>query len=366
MKIKNQRLIQRFREFVLGIKKDDKVGIVYHSDPDGVCSAAIFSNIIRRLRKKEADYSAYTYSPFIPQDIISSIRKKRINKLIFCDLSIDQIPEIKAIEKLSDVLILDHHKLYRNVNSGKTVLIKPQMVFASANPDFYCCSKLCLDLGKKVVNLKGLDWLAAIGILGDSGYDYWKPFVNKVFKRYRMQNTARINDSELYKITKMIFHSIAYNIKNTKVCYDLLCSSKTHKELYSSKLQECDRRIKKEIRYWNSNVNKLAEVYPKLGLVFDNIKPKYFINPSVIKSLSQKYPDKTVVITQDMNKNTINISARRYDGKIAVNELLERSIKNLHRANAGGHRSAAGAIIQKKDFFRFKENIFRLLSDMPA
>ena len=53
MKIKNKKLIKRFEEFVSGIKKDDKVGIIYHSDPDGICSAVILANIIKRTRKKE-------------------------------------------------------------------------------------------------------------------------------------------------------------------------------------------------------------------------------------------------------------------------------------------------------------------------
>ena len=345
------------------MKREDNIGIVYHADPDGVCSAAILAKAIKAIRKKEVDSLFYASNYAILKNILQDMQDYRFNKLIFLDMSVDQISEIKKTEQFSDILVLDHHKLYKDINSKKTTLIKPQMVFSRVNSDFYCCSKLSYDLVNNVIDLSCLDWIAVIGILGDSCFEYWKPFVNKVLKKYGINKKPDIYKSQLGKAAELIFYSIAHNIKNANICYNLLYNSKDYKDIVNSKIKRYGKEIQNEVDYWNSNVNQLAEKYPDLELIIDFIKPRYFINPAVIRYISIRNPDKTIIIAQDMNLDTLHISGRRADSKIAVNALLEKSIENLQGANAGGHESAAAATIRKQDFFRFKNNIIRILSN---
>ena len=120
--------------------------------------------------------------------------------------------------------------------------------------------------------------------------------------------------------------------------------------------------VKAEIEYWQSNVRRLAEFYPKQDLIFDFIKPKYQIKAAISTIMSYKYPHKTVIIAQDMNKGVVHVSARRRDNKVAVNNLLEKATHSLKDASGGGHSTAAGGILKAKDIFAFKENVLRLLT----
>ncbi|MEA2036725.1 MAG: DHH family phosphoesterase [Nanoarchaeota archaeon] len=361
-KIKNKGLIEKFEKYILGIEKNDKIGIIYHSDPDGVASAVILSRLIKKVGSKDVGHLSYIPNPSMIKSAVNKMKSKGINKLIISDVSADQFMGLKEFEGFSEVLILDHHNLYKDINSKNITLIKPQMIFHDVNPDFYCAAKLCFDLGNMITDLRNLDWVSVIGIIGDSSYDHWKRFGDGVLNKYRIRKTKE-GRTELDRITEVMFYSIAHNLKNTRICYDVLYNSRNYREAKNSGLQKYSKAIENEIKYWNTNVMKLAEVHPKLELIFDNIKPRYPINPSIIARLSSKNPNKTVVIAQDMNQEIINISARRADGKVHVNSLLENSIKNLKGANAGGHVRSAGGIIQKKDFFRFKENIFKLLAN---
>jgi single-stranded DNA-specific DHH superfamily exonuclease len=358
MKLKNQSLIKKFKFFLSSVKKQDKVGIIYHADPDGIASAVIFSKLIKTLRG--ASPELFLYTPHLSQlpEKIQKAKKKFISKLFILDLSIDQLQDAD-LSSFTNVVILDHHKLYKDINSERILLLKPQMLYSDVNPDFYCNSKLSYDLANKIGNFGPFDWIAVIGIYGDGAQIYWRSFISRVLRRYTLQH-------ELKNITEVIFYSISHKVANTKLCLQALNSADNFGNLDISIIRKYKRTIKKEIAYWNSNVKRLAEIHPSMDLVFDFIKPKYFINSSVIETISRKYPNKTVIIAQDMNQNIINISARRADGHIAVNELLENSIKNLPHASAGGHLRAAGGIIQKKDFFKFKQNIFKILSSQSS
>jgi len=74
---------------------------------------------------------------------------------------------------------------------------------------------------------------------------------------------------------------------------------------------------------------------------------------------SFKMPNKTLVVCQQ-NGKMIDISARRQDRKVAVNNLLIEATRGLQNATAGGHIPAAGARILAKDWNLFKQRIIRL------
>jgi single-stranded DNA-specific DHH superfamily exonuclease len=75
--------------------------------------------------------------------------------------------------------------------------------------------------------------------------------------------------------------------------------------------------------------------------------------------LGLKYPHNTILVI-DTKHNFISVSARRGDGKIAVNTLLEKAIEGLKGSNAGGHVQAAGAGLNKKDYSVFKKRVIEL------
>jgi single-stranded DNA-specific DHH superfamily exonuclease len=363
MKIKNTKLIKRFEDFILNLKKKDKIAIIHHTDPDGICSAVIMNKIVEKIRKKPIDFIISQESVLIQKSILDQLKNKRINKLIITDICVDQYnsSKLKKIAKFAEIVILDHHKLYKNLNSKKIIHIKPQLITYRADSSAYCVSKLCFDFGSKITDLQSIDWVAAVGIIGDCTFDYWKPFMDSVFKKYNIKRNKNIFKNVLGEIAELIFFTVAYDVNKTSLCYNVLNNSRNYKDLLHSKLQKYRKEIRKEINYWKNNVEELAEVYSKQELIFDFIKPRYPIKAVISTFLGYKYPNKTIIIAEDMNKNFIQLSARRRDYKVAVNDLLENALKGLHGANGGGHVTSAGGKLKKKDIFTFKENILRIL-----
>jgi len=366
MKIKNKVLIKKCEQWISGVKKEDRIALIHHTDPDGVSSAVIMNKAIEKIRGRPIDLRVNQKSDelSVTKSTYNKIKDKKITKLIILDMSVDQSEDslLEKIQKFAEILIIDHHKLYKNLNSKRCILIKPQIIFLGVNPATYCCSKLSYDLCKHIVDISNCDWIAALGIIGDCAYDEWKNFITKVCRKYRIASNKPVLKTKLGKITELLFFTEAYSTKKIGLCFDILNQAKCYKDVLESKLKRYQKYVKAEIAYWQSNVRRLAKFYPEQDLIFDFIKPKYPIKSAISTIMSYKYPHKTVIIAQDMNKGMVHLSARRRDNKIAVNNLIERAIQNLKGANGGGHNTAAGGILKTKDLFIFKKNVLRLLS----
>jgi len=178
MKIKNKKLIENFNSFFKTLTKSDKIAILHHTDPDGVSSAVLVNKLVKSMRNKSIDLrlNQRPEEYFITNNTLKKLNEKKINKFIIVDLSVDQANKdnILNIEKFADILILDHHKLYKNLNSNNTTHIKPQLVWENVKPEIYCTSKLVFDLGLKIANITQYDWIAALGIIGDNTVSNWE------------------------------------------------------------------------------------------------------------------------------------------------------------------------------------------------
>ena len=365
MNIKNKALLIKFETWMKELKQDDTIAILHHTDPDGVSSAVILSKTIEKIREKPVDIRLNQKSDelFITNATYLKLTHAKINKLIILDMSVDQAKNkvLEKIQQFAEILILDHHKVYRNVNSKKCLLIKPQMVFFGIDPASYCCSKFSYDLCNTIIDSTELDWIAALGVIGDCAFDAWKDFISTVCKKYGIPSQKNILKTKLGIITELLFFTEAYSTKKIGLCFDILSAAESYKDVLNSKLQRYQKYVKDEIKYWQSNVSRMANFYPKHDLIFDFIKPKYPIKAAISTIMSCKYPHKTVIIAQDMNQGTVHLSARRRDHKVAVNNLLERATRGLKDASGGGHITAAGGVLKAKDLFTFKENVLKLL-----
>jgi single-stranded DNA-specific DHH superfamily exonuclease len=367
MKMINGNLINRFKSYIAGLKKNDRIAILHHTDPDGVSSAVIMNKLIHKVRYKQIDMRLNQKPDefFITNETYKKLKKEGINKLIITDLSIDQSKNavLKDIEKFADILIIDHHKLYNDLNSKQTIHIKPQLIFDNIQPSMYCTSKLVFDLGSKITDLKDLDWIAAIGIIGDNTFNHWRLFIKHVFKKYNIKNRKSIFETSLGKVTETLFFTEAYDFKKIGECFKIINTVLSYKQVLKSKLKNYKKRVEKEINYWEKNVRKFAEYYPKQELIFDYIKPKYSIKSAICSVMSNQYPNRTIVIAEDMKNDFIQLSVRRMDYKIAVNELLEKTLRSFNGANGGGHTNSAGGRIRKEDLYKFKSNVLNMLEN---
>lgn len=345
----SENLLKRFKEFMKGIS--DCV-VFYHRDADGLCSAAVFSKALEKLGKKPCKAIALE-----SYEIASAVELSRgAKQIVFLDLSADaEKHAIKLLEKNASVLIIDHHKVYADLNSEKTLMIKPQMI-SIIEPSSYAASKLCFDLCSGLVNLSEDAWISSIGIIGDFGYEKWKSFVDDAAKK------ADASVDELSDIVSLInaVHTLAP--ERFSELFELLMFSRP-KQILRHELNTLKEKLQRELSFWKNEFYKNAEYFPEVELYFFYMRPSARIKSVLIDVLTKELPNKTIVIAEDLGEPTIKCSARRQDFRLAMNELLENAAKGIPRASAGGHVPAAACSVPRKYFGKFKESLLRTLRE---
>lgn len=360
MRFKNQALINRFKKFINSIAPEDRVAVIHHTDPDGVCSGVIISKVVERLRGKKIDlrHNQKGNVHILTPETLKLLRSRKINKLIITDLGTDENPEyLKKVEKFADILVIDHHKVYNNLNSRKIVFIKPQLV-CDINPARYAASKLCYDLGGLVSDVSDLDWIAAVGSIGDIATQPWSVWLSRVFQKYGLKRKKDLFKTQFGKVAILISSAESFDVKNVKLAFNILYRAGSHKDVLKSRLKQFTKKIDTEIQKYLKNVRKNALF--ENDLIYYEIRPKYHTKSPLCTILGLKNPQKSVFVI-DVSRNPVGISGRRSDSRIKINKVLEDSCRGIPGSSAGGHAVSAGATVPRKHYPKFKERLFSIL-----
>jgi oligoribonuclease NrnB/cAMP/cGMP phosphodiesterase (DHH superfamily) len=257
-------------------------------------------------------------------------------------------------------LVLDHHKLYNDLNSEKTVHIKPQMINPVVDGSKYCASKMCYDYFSRHSNLSDLDWIAVVGVIGDFNQEPWHKFVDQVYRKYNVDCTGDIMKSKFGQAAIVIGSAEAVVPGKTAEAIKLLYSARSVEDVLSSNLAELAQEIQKEVNSIVNNFEEFAEV--RGDIIFLELNSKYKIKSDVSNAISRLHPDMTIFVYTKPNKyGMVNVSGRRQDGKVDVAEVIEKSVVGLADAKGGGHKPAAAASVRKHDFAEFKKRILEIL-----
>jgi len=352
----NELVQERVDEFLRGISKKDKVCIVHDTDSDGICSALIIAKAIERLRGKKIDVripldkKKYGFTP----KMLQTIKKKKVTKLITTDFSAEENPSIvKKLEKKCELLIIDHHKLYHDVTSARTILYKPQF-FSKVDPPRYCTAKLAYDAANRVVDATDLDWAAAAACIADIATEPWKEWLDGVFARYGVERAPDLFNTKLGEVSAIVSSAEVFDIKLVPRCFEIFYRAKGPEDILHSKLGKYKKIIDKELKKHLELFETRAQQYGETFLY--EMTSKWRIHSPLSTILGLKYPHRTILIINTTHP-FISVSARRGDKVIPVNNLLERAIEGFQGANAGGHAPAAGAGFEKKYLKTFKERV---------
>jgi len=359
----NKKKLDRFKEFINSIAKDDVVAVLHHTDPDGICSGVIMAKLVEKKRGKKADLRINQGSNdiAIQDSTVEKLRQIKASKVIITDLCVDQIPDnVLEIEKFAEILIIDHHKIYNDLESKKTIFIKPQLV-SEKNPASYPATKLCFDLASEIEDMSDLDWVAAIGVIGDCAFNSWKDFLDSVFSKYKIEKKQDLFETSIGKSATLMSDAECVSKAKAAESFEVVYNAKSPDDVLNSSLKKYQEAVESERQYWLGHLEEFAE--QDENFIFYLIKPKYEIKSSISTILSLEHPHKTIILVQDINDGNLYISARRRDEKVAANELLENCIKGLENATAGGHVPAAGGTIRKEDLSKFKKNLFNELKN---
>jgi len=332
---------KRFFEFMGNLNEKDKIAILSHNDSDGLCCAVIASKILGKV-----DYIRFmSYSPNMLKEVIAVLRKKKTNKIFIFDISLDSEAEnIAEISKFGEILIIDHHKFEKDLNSEKIVFIKTETKF----PASYCCYYLFSKIQKIP------SWIAALGIIADRVDRYNAKNCQEVSKDFNFDECGN-----LWGIVNEVNLALIYFRGNEKKLYDLFMESENSQNINLKKYADV---VRKEVKKILEDFEKNHDLHERLKIYF--FKSKFNLSSLISTILSiQKYSDSTIIILSDYGKY-IKVSARDTISRVDCVELLKRAIEGIPESNSGGHKVAAGAEIPHKYLSQFKKNLIKAYDEM--
>lgn len=350
-------LESKFRAFVKGIRKSDKIAVLFHPDPDGMCAATIVAKALERLnRPVKLVYNQSGAQVAITPATVTRLKRGRITRVITVDMSVDQGPEtIAAIEGFAKILIIDHHVVLQDLNSKKTVMVKASLLNEEIPSDQYCTSKLAYDLFSPLAVISDLDWVACTGIVSDKGEQTWRAFLKETAARHSV-NVRRFDEIE-----SILNSARCAGVRPAQIIKGLL-KARSMRDILESRLKEYDAEVRREVDKYDRAAKRLAEFHDDAQLVWYEIEPKYRIKTLLANKISfERWPNRTVlVLTKD---DKVDVSARRQDRKVSMHELMRHATKDIPKASGGGHVPAAGASFPAEFLPQFKESVLGFLRE---
>lgn len=342
---------KQFSQFVKGIKPSDELAVLYDTDADGICSAVIFARALEKFGHKVERFIPCSHANF-NQARIEALRKENVNKIVMLDFSADQYDFLpQTIKNFDAILVIDHHKLYKDYNSKKCVFIKSQFIRSDLDGSNYCTSKMVFDLFSDITDISELNWLAAIGLVTDMSDTPWQDFLRKVYKQTKLSRNKLIDIGTIINAGKQV------EPPQVERAFEVVYEARKPEDIVNSNFTKVAKSLQNEIEFW---INKFEEKSDKKGnLWLYEIDPSARIGSMISTILALKYPNDTIIVTRP-HDGWVSINARNHNSKVAVNELLEKTTKGLKGSNAGGHIPAAGGTIRDKDYTEFKKRIWKL------
>jgi len=138
--------------------KNQEIQIISHFDTDGITSAAI---IIQALKKSDRKFSLKIVKNLTPE-IINELQKDKIT--LFIDLASGSLNHIKNAQ-LKDVFIIDHHEVPEKEIPENVKIINPQISIKQPISSSGLTYLFCKEISQENKNLAKL---AVLGMIGDN------------------------------------------------------------------------------------------------------------------------------------------------------------------------------------------------------
>ncbi len=332
--------LEKLRDF-LDIR--GKKMLFYHRDCDGICSAAMWLRFFSDFEARPRE------GPRMDSGFVRHVIDQDPDLLVFLDLPIDQ--EWKRIRKMLDslpdvrILIIDHHIVERDLNSGRILHINPKFKNDVYLPAAFLVYRILEQLGEDVGNM---DWISALGIAGDYGFEDCRDFLDKVGIKNLDMGVGLVSAAMSLK-----------GLKGADKVLKIMLASDGYKEFLRTKtLGLWKKYVDKEFRDVVSDFKKEREEHKDANLVIYIIKSRLNFVSVVATHFSEKLPDKVILIGKK-GKYGWKLSVRNQSGKVNVGDLVKKCVKGI--GSGGGHKKAAGGIV--KDWEKFKR---RLLAELEA
>ena len=111
---------------------------------------------------------------------------------------------------------------------------------------------------------------------------------------------------------------------------------------------------------YTTMLNAEATSKIKGSVLLYEINSKYNIRSDIATKLSEKYPEKLVIVYEKTGKR-MNGSVRSNTEKYNVNKILKKAIRGLY-GSAGGHEAAGGFTLDYKKWDELRERILNIVN----
>jgi single-stranded DNA-specific DHH superfamily exonuclease len=347
--MKNKYVLGRpedFHKFIESLTKEDKIGIVTHTDLDGLASGIFLQKILesKRLNLKFMQFLDYG------SDAFSKI-KRNSDVVIFSDWNVSNFPEeFNELRNNKKIFVVDHHPTNDKLKDKKGII---------KTNSKYCSAHCLYDLVKegKYFDTKSLDYLVSGAIIFDYCFDDEDnfKFLKSIYPDIKKED---IWNSEPALISKKIANSLIYYKPDIEKVYEMVLE----KDFES--LDKADKIISEEYSLWKDKFKKESEYFSNSNLHFYYSTPKYGISSAVVSAISQQeIPSKTLIFVSDDPERLgfVKLSARNQKGDVKLGDVLRKCIDGFENSSAGGHDKASAGTFPKKYLDEFKIRLIKEL-----
>lgn len=330
--------------------KDKKI-LLYHNDPDGVCSAAL-------ILKFFPDFETIPRKgPALNDDFIDELIEKKPSLVMFMDTPVDQ--EERMVKKLQKktgcrIMIIDHHIYEKNLDSKEILHMNPRFRDKKAYiPTAFMVYRILEKMSKDV---RPYSWIAAMGVIGDYAFEDCKELLDECEKEYPYLLEKHPLDSKLSEGADMISYAVIMKgFKGAGEALKVLMKSLDYEEFSKNKkLLKWKGEMEREFDFIVMEARK--EEYPEKGVIIYLIKTRFNITSLVATHFSESYPDMIIIVrkqTGDMWK----LCLRNQSGRVNLGKIAKKAVNGI--GSGGGHEKAAGVLTT--DWEKFKKKFISSL-----
>jgi len=325
--------------------------ILYHADPDGVCSAAMIAKLF-----PGAEFIPRK-GPGITEGFLQLLIEKKPDVLLALDLPLDQ--EIKAIRRLRKEVpgirmsIIDHHIFERNMNPG-ILHVNPRFHKPGVYVPAACIIYRMLEAMK--IEVKPMLWMAAVGVIGDMGEKWCGKLISEAKREFPYLLRKGTRESRIMDAVETISAAITMNgLKGSGACLKALKEGEGFEDFAgNSKLSKLRKDFHEEFAFVTGGFQKEHIEHTKKIWSYE-IRSAYSITSMVANHFGLEFPDRIIIIRK-VNPQGWKFSVRGHNTKLNLGDIVKKSVKGL--GSGGGHEKAAAGIVSDWDKFiaRFIKN----------
>ncbi len=339
--------------------------IVYHGDCDGVVSAALFDHILREtLDQSDIRHIAVRTEEYDFTHVMDALERLRPEITIFLDLSIQNHPEkLDRFGEFSSggILIYDHHSQRNDRVPENTLYLNPSVTPGGydedAPPPCYFAARLAEARCKQ-----DFDWVAAIGLIGESAVDRYIDLFTKVSRQFpelcpdgEIRGASQVQRSKLRTISYAIgsafwgpqgqYERAAFNVLAGMIARYSPQSFFDTDNREAARILDLEKTVRREIGRLFHETLSSSYYDAATFLRYAEVSSEYRIGGVVATRMARKFRDDMIVTGQPYGNRYV-IEARRGANRTEnMADLLARASRELHPFSTGGHPAAAGATL---------------------